>query len=66
MNRLKIIFYSILVLITFKTYAQNKVTTFGIQIKPIIPLNILNTGEQTIMKFQFLAWFIYVWVATYL
>ena len=36
--------------IPLHNYAQKKVTTVGIQIKPIFPLNFVNTGAQTVIQ----------------
>lgn len=37
----------ILILFPFVSFSQKDVTTFGLQIKPIIPSNYLNTGPST-------------------
>lgn len=47
---MRIVFISYIILLFFivpiKTVAQERVTTFGIQVKPIIPLGFFDTGEQ--------------------
>lgn len=45
----RIVFLNIIILIFLganQSFAQERVTTFGIQLKPIIPLGFFDTGEQ--------------------
>jgi len=43
---IKYIIYIILFIVTNKAFSQEKVTTFGIQLKPIIPLQLFDAGKQ--------------------
>ena len=47
----KIFIFCLLLLASFVTAsAQKGVTTVGLQVKPIFPLNFVNTGSQTIIQ----------------
>jgi len=46
MMKFKLFLYIIIVFSFFKSQAQEKVTTFGIQLKPIIPVEFFNAGKQ--------------------
>lgn len=42
-----------LLMISLQTWAQKDVTTFGLQIKPIIPSNLFRAGEETLLRSNF-------------
>ena len=44
--KLRLFPYIFLLLIAFNSSAQERVTTFGIQLKPIIPVEFFNAGKQ--------------------
>ena len=46
--KLKLFIYIFLILFAFKGKAQERVTTFGIQLKPIIPTEFFNAGKQVV------------------
>ena len=49
--RVKFISLLLLILsISTNLFAQERVTTFGIQFKPIIPTEFFNAGKQEIVK----------------
>ena len=50
MMKFKLFLYFIVVFSFFKSQAQEKVTTFGIQLKPIIPVEFFNAGKQVQRK----------------
>ena len=46
--KIKLFLYLFLLLFAFKSEAQERVTTFGIQLKPIIPVEFFSAGKQEI------------------
>ncbi len=46
--RIKLFLYFVFVLFTFSGLAQERVTTFGIQLKPIIPVEFFSAGKQEV------------------
>lgn len=44
--KFKLVLYLCVLLFTFKSLAQERVTTFGVQLKPIIPVEFFNAGKQ--------------------
>jgi hypothetical protein len=46
MNK-RIVLYITLLVFSLKAFSQEKITTFGIQFKPIIPIQFLGAGEQS-------------------
>lgn len=43
----KVLIYTVVFIISFNTYSQEKLNAFGIQLKPIIPLQLLDAGTQS-------------------
>lgn len=50
--RVKYLLFSLIFLNSFSFFAQERVTTFGIQFKPIIPSQLFGTGKQTVDQNQ--------------
>ena len=48
--KLKFILFCLLLSVIKSFVAQERVTTFGIQVKPIIPSELFNTGKQEVLK----------------
>ena len=48
--RLKLILLYLILISSQLFFAQERVTTFGIQFKPIIPSELFNTGKQEIIQ----------------
>ncbi len=46
--KFKLFLYIVLLLFALKSEAQERVTTFGIQLKPIIPTEFFNAGKQEV------------------